>query len=230
MENTPTAGIIASQIIRQGYQNAYPETPERMVYQYNPPEAEEAFLALARQMEPNFTITERNAPIYRRLVQYAFADKACGLNVDKSIGLMGNTGSGKTLAISVLGELIRAYDVRYRRGERIVPFAFRLFSARRIVSEFAASGYDGIFPYLHYNNICIDDLGSEPQEVVHYGNKLNVIEHIIEERYLARKVTHFTTNLHIGQIEQLYGQRVRSRIVHTTNLVELVHDDWRERI
>lgn len=225
MEPTTVGAIL--QIRQGGYQTVYPETPERICYQYNQQEAEEAYLAIARQIEPNFTITERNAPIYSKLVQYAFADKACGINVNKALGLVGNTGSGKTLAMNVLGDLLRAYDVRYRRGERIVPFAFRIFSARRIASEFAASGYDGIYPYIHYNNICIDDLGSEPQEVVHYGNKLNVIEHIIEERYLARKITHFTSNFKLEQLEQFYGQRVASRLYETCNLEPFVHNDWR---
>lgn len=225
MEKTVKAGEIITRLQYHG-SSVYPEPCLRLAYDI-PADAWDVFRQIAGTLEPGFCINANNHKLYRELLHYTFGQGT--LNTGKALGLMGNTGSGKTLAITILGEFVRYYGIMYRRGERIVPFAFRIFSARRIAGEFADSGYDGIFPYIHYNNICIDDLGSEPQEVAHYGNKLNVIEHIIEERYLARKITHFTTNLNPDQIEQLYGQRVRSRIVHTTNLIPFVDDDWREK-
>ena len=81
--------------------------------------------------------------------------------------------------------------------------------------------------YIRWSILCIDDLGSEPQEVSYYGNRLNLMEHIVEERYLDRKLTHFTSNFNMEQLEQLYGQRVASRLYESCNIVKLVDTDWR---
>ncbi len=87
--DTKTAAMIASEIWQRNGSAAL-EPVERIPYPYNR-EAEETFLGLARQVEPRFTVTVRNAEIYRRLVQYAFADKSCGLNLKKSHRPYGKT-------------------------------------------------------------------------------------------------------------------------------------------
>lgn len=185
------------------------------------------FISIARQLEPGFRFTDANIDIYRNLLRYAFANPECEWRLDRGVGLMGNTGSGKTLAMRLLDVVIRGYGIKWLRNGKPMPFSFGMVSARRMVSEFAAGGYEAVERYVRWPLLCIDDLGSEPQEASHYGNRINLLEHVLEERYLDRKLTHFTSNLNLDQLEQLYGQRVASRLAGTCNLVTMVDMDWR---
>lgn len=185
------------------------------------------FFGLAQQLEPNFRLTDNNIDVYRNLVRYAFAHPECEWNINRGLGLMGNTGSGKTFAMRLLSQMLSGYNIRWMLHGQPQPFAFQVVSARRMVSEFVAGGYEAVDRYIRWSILCIDDLGSEPQEVSYYGNRLNLMEHIVEERYLDRKLTHFTSNFNMEQLEQLYGQRVASRLYESCNLVKLVDTDWR---
>lgn len=185
------------------------------------------FFGMAQQLEPEFKLTDNNIDVYRNLVRYAFAQPDCEWDINRGIGLMGNTGSGKTFAMRLLSQLLAGYNIRWLLYGQPQPFSFQVVSARRMVSEFVSGGYEAVDRYIRWSILCIDDLGSEPQEVSYYGNRLNLFEHIIEERYLDRKLTHFTTNFNMEQLEQLYGQRVASRLYETCNIVKLVDTDWR---
>jgi len=70
--------------------------------------------------------------------------------------------------------------------------------------------------------ICFHDLGAEPMESQSYGNKLNVLETILFNRYenktLPMNTTHITTNLDEHQIEKLYGSRMRDRFREMFNV------------
>ena len=61
-----------------------------------------------------------------------------------------------------------------------------------------------------------------------YGNKVNVIEEIILDRYdLFRKhhlITHITTNLDVEDIKEKYGERVLSRMYEMFNFIILGGD------
>lgn len=149
------------------------------------------------------------------------------LNNLNAIGLIGRTGSRKTFMFQALQKYMEIDDIKYLRFGKMLPFKFKIFSARNICGEFQENGYDAINKYASYNIICIDDLGAEPGDVLHYGNRLNIIETLIEERYLAKKMTHFSSNLKPEMIKEKYGDRVYSRIMQTTNILELKDKDFR---
>ena len=57
----------------------------------------------------------------------------------------------------------------------------------------------------------------------HYGTDCNVMAEILLSRYdlfiSHNMLTHITTNLSASEIEEVYGQRVRSRLREIINLV-----------
>ena len=57
----------------------------------------------------------------------------------------------------------------------------------------------------------------------YFGNECNVMAEVILTRYdlfVSRKlITHITTNLAAGEIEKMYGNRLRSRIRELCNLI-----------
>lgn len=174
-----------------------------------------------------FQIVKGNEGLFFDLIRYVHADPECTLNTSRALGLIGGTGGGKSLAFKLIQEYMKIDDVKYIKNGKIVPFRFNIHSARSIMSDYQQNGFSGIEKYLIPNIICIDDLGAEISEVSHYGNKINVMEHIIEERYLHDKITHFSSNIDAKGIEAKYGQRVYSRICGSTNLITVLVPDWR---
>lgn len=57
----------------------------------------------------------------------------------------------------------------------------------------------------------------------YFGNECNTVTEILLQRYdlqiMERTVTHATTNLKASELEELYGNRVRSRLRSLFNLV-----------
>ncbi|MFD2888074.1 hypothetical protein [Chitinophaga cymbidii] len=105
-------------------------------------------------------------------------------------------------------------------------------SCREISFQFANVGFDVIHRYSRQSfqpysdtpkTYCFDDLGLE-SPVQCWGNTCNVMAEILLSRYdlyvsQHRMVTHVTTNLNSGELEEAYGPRVRSRMREMFNLV-----------
>ncbi len=111
-------------------------------------------------------------------------------------------------------------------------FRFAVKSCREITFEFINSGYEVIqrystHAYSHTTERrplthCFDDLGAE-STLKYYGNQCNVMGEILLSRYdrfiAHRMLTHATTNLSASELEDCYGNRVRSRMRELFNLV-----------
>ncbi len=106
---------------------------------------------------------------------------------------------------------------------------FLVKPCRDISFEFIQDGYQIIHKYSkgklyesEPKTICFDDLGTE-NNLKYYGNECNVMAEILLSRYdlfTAKKIqTHITTNLSASEIENVYGNRVRSRLREMLNLI-----------
>jgi hypothetical protein len=102
-------------------------------------------------------------------------------------------------------------------------------SCRDISFEFIEDGFSVIHKYSRgalYQYLpktyCFDDLGTEGS-LKYYGNECNVMAEILLTRYdlfIAQNlITHITTNLSASEIEETYGNRVRSRMREQFNLI-----------
>lgn len=139
-----------------------------------------------------------------------------GLDLNKGILLTGPIGSGKTSIMT----LMRFFEQP--------SFRYILKSCRDISFEFIKDGYEIIHRYSRNNFLhdpkpyCFDDLGVE-NNLKYFGNECNVMAEVILSRYdqfISRKaVTHLTTNLSATEIEEIYGNRVRSRMREMFNLI-----------
>ena len=182
-------------------------------------------LKIIQGIEPDYKNIYRD--IIRNLIMYAQGDKKSIYNLDKAIGLIGPTGTGKTLTFRALSEYMKIDDIKFIRNGKLSKFGFDIISSRFLASHFVAKGFDGIEPYIRKPVLCIDDLGAEPDNITHFGNKLNLIQHIIEERYMNNRITHFSSNNKMEKLHEIYGDRVYSRLNGSTNTIELVCEDWR---
>ncbi len=176
-----------------------------------------------------FRIHEEDYEIIFKLIVYFVGDKLnaekLGLELQKGILLTGPIGCGKTSLMNLM---------------RFVPPPERnhiMKTCRDVSFEFIQEGYEVIWRYsrMSFNNghskiYCFDDLGTE-QSLKYFGNECNVMGEVLLSRYeyfsTQKMLTHLTTNLSASEIEGIYGNRVRSRLRETFNLVNLVSGDKR---
>ena len=171
-----------------------------------------------------FKIYQKDIPIIYKLCVYSIQDhetcKKLQLNPQKGILLTGPVGCGKTS----LMKLVR-HIVPHQKPYKITP-------ARNTVFSFNHLGFKTIEDYGNDGYYCFDDLGVEPTGR-HYGKDCNVMGEILLSRYelfcrmkannnsthKTQGKTHATTNLNAQELEDRYGNRVRSRMRQLFNLI-----------
>ncbi|WP_010136762.1 P-loop NTPase family protein [Ochrovirga pacifica] len=173
----------------------------------------------------NFKIYEEDEVVLYKLCIYFIRDfEACAkLNIDpnKGILLSGPVGCGKTSLMKLLRHI-----VPHQKSYELIP-------ARNITFAFNNIGYKTIQEYGNSNFYCFDDLGVETTGR-HFGKDCNVMGEILLSRYdlfLQRKIrTHATTNLNAQELEERYGNRVRSRMRQLFNLIAFDKESKDKRI
>ena len=106
---------------------------------------------------------------------------------------------------------------------------YKIKTTREVSFEFAKNGFETLPVYTHKSNFqhrlsgfCFDDLGAEKQ-IKHFGNDCNVMAEILISRHKQfienNSITHITTNLSASELENYYGNRVRSRLRSMFNLI-----------
>lgn len=161
-----------------------------------------------------FRIHKEDREILYKLCSYFIKDReTCSkfkMDVDKGILLTGPVGCGKTSLVRLLKHI-----VPHQKSYEVIP-------SRNIVFGFNNICYTVIEQYGDHLFYCFDDLGVEPIGR-HFGKDCNVMGEILLFRYdlfLKHQVkTHATTNLNADELEERYGNRVRSRMRQLFNLI-----------
>lgn len=162
----------------------------------------------------HFQIFKEDKDLLFKLCNYIIKDEemCAKLEIDLKKGLLltGPVGCGKTSLMKLIKYLVphqKAYEVIPCRN---ITFAFNHIGYKTI-EDFGDSGY-----------FCFDDLGVEPKGRF-FGQDCNVLGEILISRHellLQHKVrTHVTTNLNAMELEEMYGERVRSRMRKLFNLI-----------
>lgn len=179
-----------------------------------------------KQYGPNFKIHRQDVLTLHRLIIYTiYEEKQCekyNIDLNKGILLIGPVGSGKTSIMNILRQFLF-------RGDYYI-----IKSARDIAFEYQKDGVETIQKYgKQHNTLCIDDLGVENNSKF-YGNECNTIAEILLQRYELltnfNVKTHATTNLNADELEELYGNRVRSRLRSMFNLISFPKDTMDKRM
>jgi DNA replication protein DnaC len=89
-------------------------------------------------------------------------------------------------------------------------------------------GYEGIDIFRKRYTICMDDIGSESDQIKHYGNDLDVVGYILAERYARRLMTFGTTNYKTEFLIERYGERIVSRMYSLFNFITMKGQDFRK--
>ncbi len=174
----------------------------------------------------NFDILKNDKPLIMKLIAYFLKDEfRCNeyqISLNKGILLSGPIGCGKTTLMQLM---------KYLNNQNQTIYLIK--SCRDVSFEFIKDGYDVVHRYARnsfYKNgltekqkhFCFDDLGTE-NNLKYFGNECNIMAEILLSRYdlfvSSKLITHLTTNLSATEIEQQYGNRVRSRMREQFNLI-----------
>ncbi len=172
----------------------------------------------------NFKIYKEDREILFKLCNYFIKDEAnCKkLNIDpnKGILLTGPVGCGKTSLMKLLQHI-----VPHHKQYKVIP-------TRNITFAFNHTGYKTIEHFGNNSFYCFDDLGVEPTGRF-FGKDCNVMGEILLSRYdlfLEHKLkTHATSNLNAQELEDRYGNRIRSRMRQLFNLVAFENNSGDKR-
>jgi hypothetical protein len=195
-------------------------------------EFRERVIARAVRANPGFNLVNKGYnELFEKLLLYFWEDpqfesKGYG-KLDKGICITGNVGVGKTF-------LIRLFQFNPRQNFKVSSCSEAVAAYQKAGLEALDEAYGQIYKgmmKIAFPAICFDDLGAERFPVNFMGSSINVMHELIVERY-QREVpfshTHFTTNLSGTQIQEFYGERIRSRLREMVNFLELKGTDRRK--
>jgi len=194
---------------------------------YNMDFALEVIRRIAKGIDDKFEFTEEATELYKKLIQFFHGDTDFPGEITKGIMLNGTTGSGKTLAMKVMSIYQKIDNVKFIMNRRVYRMNFDVIHVNDMVNDFMNNAFDGIQVYTNRYVFCMDDIGTEIEEVKYYGNKLDVISHIISERQTKRLLTFATSNYPIDILEDKYGDRIISRMHALFNFITVKDKDFR---
>ena len=218
---------------------AYNEQIKKAV-NWDRPNAREIYEALRSTKSLSgqlFKMTDWNSKVVHDLCLYfagdeRFKDRDKSYSLDKGILLAGTPGTGKSHLMAFFSKnphvsyahvTCKAVAERYRTGWKRDELDTLEWYSYTLKAE---AGHAWDQKELGY---CFGDLGTE-DEKNNFGNKMNVMEHIIFQRYenkLPFNMTHYTTNLNGNEIENTYGLRVRDRLREACNYMSLEGPSFR---
>lgn len=121
--------------------------------------------------------------------------------------LCGKCGNGKSTLAYAIGSLVSyIYKDSYSQE---TPY-LRFVDAKEICAV-AKDDYKAFKVLCRQQMLAIDDLGTEPAEVLDYGNVLNPAIDLLSSRYKDQLFTVVTTNLTPKEIREHYGDRIADR-------------------
>lgn len=204
------------------------------------PNARELFeklRATKSQTGKPFQITEGNKKVVDALCLYfagddGFHKQGAGFSLEKGILLLGIPGIGKTHLMNFFSKNPHASYILPTCKTITEKYVQKYVRDDMSVIEYYSTLQKAEFGHIYdqdHLGICFGDLGAE-SDGNSYGNKRNVIEEIIFNRYEYKfpfKYTHFTSNLDPNMIKEKYGDRMRDRMREMCNVLVLTGQSFR---
>ena len=137
--------------------------------------------------------------------------------------LCGKCGNGKSTLVRALQNLLNLLSLRDEYGNAI---GFPIVDAREL-AWMCRDRHQEWRDYTKRSMLAIDDLGTEPVEVLEYGNHLNPVIDLLYKRYDEQLFTIITTNLTPHEIRERYGERIADRFNEMAFCIVFDNDTYR---
>lgn len=149
------------------------------------------------------------------------------ISFTKGILLKGSTGRGKTFLFKIFQEFLKIDNMQYFSNGVKYPLLLKEVNARSLASMYQTEGYNSILEYSKMPVLIINDIGAENSESVSFGNRINIIERLLDLREENNLLTFGTTNL--DKLSTNYDSRTISRMNSLFNVVIVNHKtDYRK--
>ncbi len=136
--------------------------------------------------------------------------------------LCGGCGNGKTTFVKAFQQILNKFEIKVDDyySER---YSIRIVNAR----DLARVCKDEWRSLCYKRMLAIDDFGTEPLEVMDYGNVLYPITDLLTTRYDRHLYTILTTNLTPQEIRPRYGDRIADRLNEMMGKVIFANSTYR---
>lgn len=150
--------------------------------------------------------------------------------------LCGNKGNGKTTLIKGLKSLyafIHSDEITTSHYHDLPRKGFEIISSKELI--ILAKAYhnpskdnaENAMAYKRLKEIeilCIDDLGTEPRESMHYGEYITAVSDMIHHRYEQQYCTIATSNISPDELSQYYDERLADRFREMAKVVNFENE------
>lgn len=235
----PSIGCILEAVKRRGM---FVGITRYQYLQYDIEEALKIVEAIGKSRNPKFVIDDENRFTYENFIKWCHCDTSMQCldpdsrqvvpgRLKRGIYIAGNTGSGKSWCLEIMLAYSAAWGFRVTLANETTssPLWWATVRADDICDKFVEDG--DILRFKKQNILGIQDLGSEPQESMYMGNRVDVLRNVLEYRGdKTDELTLITSNLKINgeALSNRYGDRVASRLREMCNYFEIKGKDRRK--
>lgn len=131
------------------------------------------------------------------------------------IVLCGGCGNGKTTMLNAFQRLLNSqknYNPNHNPNKEFYNHYGLTITTASYIVDSAKNDSKKFQELKECDLLGIDDLGTEPVEVMDYGNVMTPVIDLLTRRYEAQLFTIITTNLEPKEIRQRYGGRIADRL------------------
>ena len=138
--------------------------------------------------------------------------------------LCGGCGNGKSTLLKAFQQLLNYLAIPMHDGQG--NYGIQITDAK-FVAHLARTDYSAFLRLSHKDMLGIDDLGTEPQEVMDFGNVVTPVIDLLTKRYDEQLFTIITTNLTPKQIRDHYGDRIADRLNEMVEKIVFTNGTYR---
>ena len=123
--------------------------------------------------------------------------------------LCGGCGNGKTTMLKAFQQLLNSLHIP--KPDNDGTYGIQIVDAKYI-AHLCKNNHEAYRKLICVDMLGIDDLGTEPSEVMDYGNVYTPVIDLLTKRYDEQLFTIITTNLTPQQVREHYGDRIADRL------------------
>lgn len=123
--------------------------------------------------------------------------------------LCGGCGNGKSTMLKAFQQLLNPLHIP--KPDNDGTYGIQIVDAKYI-AHLCKNNHEAYRKLISVDMLGIDDLGTEPSEVMDYGNVYTPVIDLLTKRYEEQLFTIITTNLTPQQIRDHYGDRIADRL------------------